>query len=156
MLGLVVFGSRTWMCTTPAPALAASIEDWAICCGVTGTAGFLPGESAEPVTAQDMMTLRCMDAASRAGANAPRKSLGEDAPQAQRLPCMQLQAAPKARGSRPEAGSVAACHLLCTALSLPPIPSLERIRKERQGRFPGPAAPATAAGEGGFPVGRRE
>src|SRR5215475_9108334 len=60
MLGLVVFGSRTWMCTTAAPALAASIEDCAICSGVTGTAGFLPGESAEPVTAHEIMTLRCM------------------------------------------------------------------------------------------------
>jgi hypothetical protein len=27
---------------------------------VTGTAGFLPGESAEPVTAHEMMILRCM------------------------------------------------------------------------------------------------
>jgi hypothetical protein len=40
--------------------LAASIEDFAICSGVTGTAGFLPGESADPVTAQEMMTLRCI------------------------------------------------------------------------------------------------
>ena len=43
-----------------APALAASIADWAICCGVTGTAGLRPGVSAEPVTAQEIMTLRCM------------------------------------------------------------------------------------------------
>src|SRR5215469_852365 len=43
-----------------APALAASIADCAICAGVTGTAGFLPGVSAEPVTAQAIMTLRCM------------------------------------------------------------------------------------------------
>src|SRR5262249_26553468 len=28
--------------------------------GVTGTAGFLPGESADPVTAQEIMTLRCI------------------------------------------------------------------------------------------------
>src|ERR1700730_11335245 len=60
MLGLVVAGSRTWMCTIAAPALAASIADWAICCGVTGTAGFLPGVSADPVTAQEIITLRCM------------------------------------------------------------------------------------------------
>jgi hypothetical protein len=45
-----------------APAFAASIADWAICAGVTGTAGFLPGVSAEPVTAQAIMTLRCMEA----------------------------------------------------------------------------------------------
>jgi hypothetical protein len=41
-----------------APALAASMADSAICCGVTGTAGFLPGVSAEPVTAQEIITLR--------------------------------------------------------------------------------------------------
>src|SRR5215470_6737952 len=85
MLGLVVCGSRTWMWTTAAPALAASIDDWAICSGVTGTAGFLPGESAEPVTAQEMMTLRCMDAASRAArpGRVSSKTLSEDGPQAQ-------------------------------------------------------------------------
>src|SRR3954452_2834129 len=44
-----------------APALAASIADCAICCGVTGTAGFFPGVSAEPVTAQEIMTLRCIE-----------------------------------------------------------------------------------------------
>src|SRR5262252_7909002 len=44
-----------------APALAASTQELAICSGVTGTAGFLPGESAEPVTAQEIITLRCMD-----------------------------------------------------------------------------------------------
>ena len=43
-----------------APALAASIDDWAICAGVTGTAGFLRGLSANPVTAQEMMILRCI------------------------------------------------------------------------------------------------
>src|SRR5580704_19136946 len=62
MLGLVVAGSRTWMCTIAAPALAASIADCAIWAGVTGTAGFLPGVSAEPVTAQEIMILRCMSA----------------------------------------------------------------------------------------------
>src|SRR5579862_7897443 len=60
MLGLVVCGLRTWMCTMAAPALAASIEERAICSGVTGTAGLRPGVSAEPVTAHEMMTLRCM------------------------------------------------------------------------------------------------
>src|ERR1700758_5868878 len=60
MLGLVVFGSRTWMCTMAAPALAASIAELAICSGVTGTAGLRPGVSAEPVTAHEMITLRCM------------------------------------------------------------------------------------------------
>jgi hypothetical protein len=42
------------------PALAASIAESAICSGVTGTAGLRPGVSAEPVTAQEMITLRCM------------------------------------------------------------------------------------------------
>ena len=61
MLGLVVFGSRTWTCTMAAPALAAaSSAEVAICSGVTGTAGLRPGVSAEPVTAHEMMTLRCM------------------------------------------------------------------------------------------------
>src|SRR6201994_3940987 len=60
MLGRVVWGSRTWMCTIAAPALAASMADCAICCGVTGTAGFLPGVSAEPVTAQEIITFRAM------------------------------------------------------------------------------------------------
>src|SRR5215470_16220749 len=60
MLGRVVCGSRTWMWTIAAPALAASIADAAICCGVTGTAGFLPGVSAEPVRAQEIITLRCI------------------------------------------------------------------------------------------------
>src|ERR1700681_4540138 len=60
MLGRVVSGSRTWMCTIAAPALAASTADCAICAGVTGTAGFLPGVSADPVTAQEIMTLRCI------------------------------------------------------------------------------------------------
>src|ERR1700674_80964 len=60
MLGRVVSGSRTWMCTMAAPALAASTADCAICAGVTGTAGFLPGVSADPVTAHEIMTLRCI------------------------------------------------------------------------------------------------
>ena len=60
MLGLVVLGSRTWMCTIAAPALAASRQELAICSGVTGTAGFLPGVSAEPVTAQEIITFRAI------------------------------------------------------------------------------------------------
>src|SRR3954453_10491584 len=57
------------MCTIAAPALAASIAEAAICSGVTGTAGFLAGDSvADPVTAQEIMTLRCT-------ASPPRNSL---------------------------------------------------------------------------------
>src|SRR5262245_36806545 len=62
MLGRVVCGSRTWICTIAAPALAASMAEAAICPGVTGTAGFLPGVSAEPVTAQEILTFRCIAA----------------------------------------------------------------------------------------------
>jgi hypothetical protein len=36
------------------------MADVAICAGVTGTAGLRPGVSAEPVTAHEMITLRCM------------------------------------------------------------------------------------------------
>src|SRR5229473_1387843 len=60
MLGRVVFGSRTWICTIAAPALAASTAERAICSGVTGTAGLRLGVSADPVTAHEIMTLRCM------------------------------------------------------------------------------------------------
>src|SRR5258707_3452843 len=60
MLGRVVTASRTWMCTMAAPALAASMADCAICCGVTEPAGFFPGVSADPVTAHEIITLRCM------------------------------------------------------------------------------------------------
>src|SRR5881628_2902631 len=91
MLGLVVFGSRTWMCTMAAPALAASMHDCAICAGLTGTAGFLLGESAEPVTAQEIITLRCMS----------DRSL-------------------TARGAGHNRLLAAACHPLCTALSQGP------------------------------------
>src|SRR5215510_12695280 len=38
------------------------MADCAICAGVTGTAGLRPGVSAEPVTAHEIMTLRCMPA----------------------------------------------------------------------------------------------
>jgi hypothetical protein len=36
------------------------MADCAICSGVTGTAGLRPGVSADPVTAHEIMTLRCM------------------------------------------------------------------------------------------------
>src|SRR6266567_3639694 len=48
------------MWTIAAPALAASMQDWAIWAGETGTAGLRLGESAEPVTAQEIMILRCI------------------------------------------------------------------------------------------------
>jgi hypothetical protein len=76
MLGLVVAGSRTWMCTIAAPALAASTADCAICCGVTGTAGFLPGVSADPVTAHEIMILRCMAFSNPNDGDQARKAFG--------------------------------------------------------------------------------
>ena len=60
MLGSPVLGSRTWMWTAAAPALAESREDVAISSGVTGTAGFFATVSSAPVTAQVMMTFLAM------------------------------------------------------------------------------------------------
>ena len=54
--GSPVSGSRTWMCTTAAPASAASTADAAICSGVTGTCGLRRTVSPAPVSAQVMMT----------------------------------------------------------------------------------------------------
>jgi hypothetical protein len=48
------------MCTIEAPALAASRQELAICSGVTGTAGLRLGVSAEPVTAQEIITFLAM------------------------------------------------------------------------------------------------
>src|SRR6185295_7136195 len=66
-----------------APALAASMADCAICSGVTGTAGLRPSVSADPVTAHEIMTLRCMPPP------CPRhyfaKAYSEDRPEAQRF-----------------------------------------------------------------------
>src|SRR5215470_16743042 len=83
MLGLVVSGLRTWTWTMAAPALAASIADCAICAGVTGTAGLRPGVSADPVTAHEIMTLRCMAPPSRCPALARDRTLGERGTQAE-------------------------------------------------------------------------
>src|SRR5882724_2222053 len=81
------------MCTIAAPALAASRQELAICSGVTGTAGFLPGVSAEPVTAQEIITFRAMPTSLKRpalaafgadqGCTAPRGAAS--APQAWRL-----------------------------------------------------------------------
>src|SRR3954465_14631831 len=46
------------MCTTAAPAFAASSAEFAISAGVTGTAGFFDGVSKEPVSAQVMTVFR--------------------------------------------------------------------------------------------------
>lgn len=61
MLGAPVSGSRTWMWTTAAPAAAASRADWAMACGLTGTAGFFRGVSKEPVRAQVMTVVLDID-----------------------------------------------------------------------------------------------
>src|SRR4029453_18272211 len=49
------------MCTTAAPASAASIADCAICSGVTGTCGLRPTVSPAPVMAQVMNALQFTD-----------------------------------------------------------------------------------------------
>src|SRR5215475_2272709 len=115
MLGLVVCGLRTWMWTTAAPALAASIEERAICSGVTGTAGFLPGESAEPVTAHEMMILRCICQAS------PRALTCSSARNSRRgckLSRVRSQSFWAAESGHNQSGPPA-CLPLCAALSLP-------------------------------------
>src|SRR3954447_8089199 len=119
MLGSAVFGSRTWICTIAAPALAASIAEVAICCGVTGTAGFFPTESAEPVTAQEIMTLRCMGALSGLYRCVFCARLQRGSGAGYRMAVL--------RGTPP-------CTPLCAALSLV-NPFLERIRTKNQGRF---------------------
>src|SRR5579872_1380737 len=60
-LALPEEGSRTCTCTIAAPAACASSAAAAICCGVTGTCGFLPTESPEPVTAHVTKTASRMD-----------------------------------------------------------------------------------------------
>ena len=65
-----VCGSRTWMCTTAAPARAASIADSAICAGVTGTCGLLAVVSPAPVTAQVMKTSQFTSSSDRLAADA--------------------------------------------------------------------------------------
>ncbi|MET4359272.1 hypothetical protein ABIC08_009249 [Bradyrhizobium sp. RT9b] len=54
--------SRTWMCTTAAPALAASIAESAICSGVTGTCGLRSTPLPPPVTAHVMNTSEIISA----------------------------------------------------------------------------------------------
>src|SRR5215472_1282007 len=51
---LPVAGSRTWTCTTAAPAAAASRAESAICSGVTGTSPLRPTVSPAPVSAHVM------------------------------------------------------------------------------------------------------
>src|SRR5882762_5972918 len=132
MLGNAVFGSRTWICTMAAPALAASIAEAAICAGVTGTAGFFPTESADPVTAQDIITLRCMGVLSR------RDVLLS--PHITALRRIGIRDGSVAWNTPP-------CTPLCAALSLV-NPSLERIRTKNQGRFGGLSAPGPGRREG--------
>src|ERR1044071_8015165 len=109
MLGFVVFGSRTWMCTIAAPALAASMADAAICAGVTGTAGLRPGVSADPVTAHEIMTLRCMPPP------CPRRCLAkaysQDRPEAQRFRPQRGDAGGEIGGGRRHNSGPRACGL---------------------------------------------
>src|SRR5262249_49737874 len=74
---LPVSGSRTWMWTIAAPALAASIADSAICVGVTGTSSLLLVVSPTPVTAQvtntSQFTVRTLPHARVAAAEHPAR-----------------------------------------------------------------------------------
>src|SRR2546421_8116924 len=106
----------------------------AICSGVTGTAGFLVGESAaEPVTAQEIITLRCTT-------KPP-----------QLLFFRTDYIGPPEPDTAHQARITAPCHSLCAALSQTAF--LERIRTEkprdstgsgalwpRRDRIPGEAA----------------
>ena len=119
-----------------APALAASIADCAICAGVTGTAGLRPGVSAEPVTAHETMTLRCMPLSQDAD-RALQRSLARGRCRAQSFAWAGMDQSQRVRfmpavGSstgkseplalglprEPRFGRPAACLALCTALSL--------------------------------------
>src|SRR5882757_1534036 len=51
-------GLRAWRCTIAAPASAAPNADSAISAAVTGRWGDIDGVWIDPVTAQEMMTLR--------------------------------------------------------------------------------------------------
>src|SRR6185369_17696796 len=76
------------MWTIAAPALAASIADCAICCGVTGTAGLRPGVSAEPVTAHEIITLRCMGTPAGPGEWASIAEIARTCPRSRNAACM--------------------------------------------------------------------
>ena len=129
MLGSVVFGSRTWMCTIAAPALAASIAEAAICSGVTGTAGFLPGRIRRP------------------GHRARDHHLAlHRRPPGFPVPANSLQRRGTDRAVSSDSGAPqrdTASRRIGHARTLPPIvrcakprnPFLERIRTENQGRF---------------------
>ena len=58
--GAPLSGSRTWQCTTAAPARAASIALTAIWRGLRGTCGLRSCVAPDPVTAQVMKTSRVM------------------------------------------------------------------------------------------------
>jgi hypothetical protein len=73
MLGSVVFGSRTWMCDRGA-GLGVSIAEGDLL-GVTAPPIFL-GESADPVTAQEIITLRCTAASRLPFLNSLHRSAG--------------------------------------------------------------------------------
>src|SRR5262250_3180725 len=108
-----------------APALAASSADWAICAGVTGTAGLRPGVSADPVTAHEIMTLRCMAPPSRCPARARDRTLGERGTQAESVRGAQARG-PDPHGREPAARPVLPPIVHCAKAPLGS--SLERIR----------------------------
>jgi len=67
------------------------MADCAICSGVTGTAGLRPGVSADPVTAHEIMTLRCKPPPCSRHCFA--KAYSEERPEAQRFRNAGMQAA---------------------------------------------------------------
>src|SRR5580658_306802 len=71
MLKAPVSGSRTWMCTTAAPAWAAEIAALAICSGVTAQCGLFVTLVSSPVTAQVIMTSEFIRRSSNAAYRLP-------------------------------------------------------------------------------------
>src|SRR4029453_818624 len=119
-----------------APALAASMADCAICSGVTGTAGLRPGVSADPVTAHEILTLRCMPPP------CPRRCLAkaysQDRPEAQRFRPQRGDAGGEIGGGRRDTHdrARAVSHRAPRRLQLTPIATSE-LRPACQPAFEG-------------------
>src|SRR5712672_2135834 len=142
------------MWTIAAPALAASMQDWAIWAGETGTAGLRLGESAEPVSAQEIMILRCI----RRGFLIARTT---PAPKAWRqgglhfapARCQKADADASGANSSPpseiwshRSNPRLSCHPWCTALSHD-APVLGATLRCREGKL-GPTTPAAGDATG--------
>ena len=135
-----------------APALAASMHDCAICAGRHRNRRVPAGQSADPVTAHEIMTLRCMLVASHSSAlgAAAWNSKARIGSRSQNPgDCVRRAAVSRATAPAHTSNSARAV--------LPPIvhcakprPSRPWNRSElRQGRFVRPAAPCGCRGRGG-------